>query len=77
MYALIHHLLKRISIRYSGDAYSFQCGMQLLMWSENVMVYFNGYKKLEGMDMLLKKIFFWFVMSCVLVERSAIPETNT
>ena len=32
------------------------------------MVYFNGYKKLEGMDMLLKKIFFWFVMSCVLVE---------
>ena len=24
--------LKRI--RYSGDAYSFQCGMQLFMWDE-------------------------------------------
>ena len=29
-------VLKRISIRYSGDTYSFQCGMQLLMWGENV-----------------------------------------
>ena len=26
--------LKRISVRYSGDAYSFQCGMQSLIWSE-------------------------------------------
>ena len=26
--------LKRISIRYSGDAYSFQCGIQLFMWDE-------------------------------------------
>ena len=32
------NILKRISIRYSGDAYSFQCGMQLLMWGEYVMV---------------------------------------
>ena len=32
------NFLKRISIRCSGDAYSFQCGMQLLMWGENVMV---------------------------------------
>ena len=24
--------LKRISVRYSGDAYSFQCGMQSLIW---------------------------------------------
>ena len=23
---------KRISVRYSGDAYSFQCGMQSLIW---------------------------------------------
>ena len=26
--------LNRISIRYSGDAYSFQCGIQLFMWDE-------------------------------------------
>ena len=26
--------LKRMSIRYSGDAYSFQCGIQLFMWDE-------------------------------------------
>ena len=26
--------LKRISVRYSGDAYSFQCGMQSLIWGE-------------------------------------------
>ena len=26
--------LKRISIRYSGNAYSFQCGMQLLILGE-------------------------------------------
>ena len=26
--------LKRISVRYSGDAYSLQCGMQLLIWGE-------------------------------------------
>ena len=26
--------LKTISIRYSGDVYSFQCGMQLLIWGE-------------------------------------------
>ena len=25
---------KRISIRYSGDAYSFQCGMKLLILGE-------------------------------------------
>ena len=24
--------LKRISVRYSGDAYSLQCGMQSLIW---------------------------------------------
>ena len=27
-------ILKRISVRYSGDAYSFQCGMQSLIWGE-------------------------------------------
>ena len=27
-------VLKRISVRYSGDAYSFQCGMQSLIWGE-------------------------------------------
>ena len=26
--------LKRISVRYSGDAYSFQCGMQSVIWGE-------------------------------------------
>ena len=31
-------VLKKMFIRYSGDAYSFQCGMQLLMLGENVMV---------------------------------------
>ena len=28
------NILKRISIGYSGDAYFFQCGMQLVMWVE-------------------------------------------
>ena len=31
-------IVKRISLRYSGDAYSFQCAMQLLIWGEMVMV---------------------------------------
>ena len=26
--------LKRISVRYSGEDYSFQCGMQSLIWGE-------------------------------------------
>ena len=25
---------KRISVRYSGDAYSFQCGVQSLIWGD-------------------------------------------
>ena len=36
----------------------------------------NEYKKLESRDMLLKNFFGGFVMSSVLVGRSAIPETN-
>ena len=31
---LCDNILKRISIRYSGDAHSFQYGMQLLIWGE-------------------------------------------
>ena len=31
--------LKRISIRYSRNAYSFQCGMQLLIWGEKLSCY--------------------------------------
>ena len=30
----VTYALKRISVRYSGDAYSFQCGMQSLIWGE-------------------------------------------
>ena len=30
----VMNFLRRIFIRYSGDLYSFQCGMQLLMWIE-------------------------------------------
>ena len=28
------NILKRISVKYSGDAYSFQCGIQSLIWGE-------------------------------------------
>ena len=36
--------LKRISVRYSGDAYSFQCGMQLLIWGGwNVITLVTGW----------------------------------
>ena len=31
------NILKRIPIRYSGDAYSFQCGIQLLIWGEKIV----------------------------------------
>ena len=36
------NILKRISIRYSGDAYSFQCAMQWLIWGENVIALVVG-----------------------------------
>ena len=34
-------ILNRISMRYSRDAYSFQVGMQLLMWGEK-WIYSGG-----------------------------------
>ena len=34
--------LKRVSIGYSEDAYSFQCGMQLLIWGENMIALVVG-----------------------------------
>ena len=35
--------LKRIYIEYSGDAYSFQCGAQLLIWGENMIALVVGW----------------------------------
>ena len=35
--------LKRIFYGYSGDAYSFQCGVQLLMWGENIIALVVGW----------------------------------
>ena len=35
--------LKRIFYGYSGDAYSFQCGEQLLMWGENIIALVVGW----------------------------------
>ena len=43
-------------MRYSGDAYSFQCGMQLLMLGENVMVKLMGIKSWKGRICYLKRI---------------------
>ena len=37
------NILKRIPIRYSGDAYSFQCGIQLLIWGENIVGWVGQY----------------------------------
>ena len=68
---------------FKENIYKTFCGCLLLpVWNAVVNVGWrcygltNAYKKLEGTDMLLKKTFFGFVMSCVLVGRSAIPETN-
>ena len=37
------NILKRILIRYSGDAYSFQCGIQLLIWGEKIVGWVGEY----------------------------------
>ena len=36
------YFLKRVSTGYSGDAYSFQCGVQLLIWDENMIALVLG-----------------------------------
>ena len=37
------NILKRILIRYPGDAYSFQCGIQLLIWGEKIVGWVGEY----------------------------------
>ena len=36
-------ILKRIPIRYSADAYSFQCVIQLFIWGEKVVGWVGEY----------------------------------
>ena len=42
-FVYMSNILKRISIGYSGDVYSFQCGVQLLIWGENMIALVVGW----------------------------------
>ena len=42
-FVYMSNILKRISIGYSVDVYSFQCGVQLLIWSESMIALVVGW----------------------------------
>ena len=56
------YFLKRISITYSGDAYSFQCGMQLLMWDEEWSYYWWVGQVNVVVSLVLKLLFLSYTL---------------